>query len=116
VHEIEQPGALRAERAPVHRMVRVSLDVDDACLGILGGSRRVHTSRMPQATAQYGQVLRVSVARAELKLTHFRECDAAGEKPISARLEPAKEAPVTARNRRRVMSAMETPSACLHTL
>jgi hypothetical protein len=32
-----------------------------------------------------------------------------GEKPISARLEPAREAPVTAKNRRRLISTMGIP-------
>src|SRR5579859_3794692 len=64
--------------------------------------------RMPQATAQYGQVLRVSLARASLNSrTSATATD--GENPISARLDPARETPVTARNRRRVISTMGIP-------
>src|ERR1700722_20329281 len=64
--------------------------------------------RMPQATAQYGQVLRVSLAWASLNSrTSASATD--GENPISARLDPAREAPVTAKNRRRVMSTMKIP-------
>src|ERR1700758_3823084 len=63
---------------------------------------------IPHATAQYGQVLRVSVARESLNSrTSARATD--GENPIKARLEPAREAPVTARNRRRVISTMGIP-------
>src|SRR4029077_16744063 len=67
---------------------------------------------MPHATAQYGQVLRVSVALASLNSrTSARAFD--GEKPISARLDPASETPVTARNWRRVISAIGIPFAGL---
>src|SRR2546429_3589278 len=64
--------------------------------------------RTPQATAQYGQVLRVSVARASLN-SRTSASAAVGEKPSSTRLEPAREAPVTFRNSRRVTSAMANP-------
>src|SRR2546429_197134 len=65
--------------------------------------------RTPQATAQYGQVLRVSVARASLN-SRTSASAAVGEKPSSTRLDPAREAPVTFRNSRRVTSAMAIPS------
>src|ERR1700732_2925870 len=67
---------------------------------------------MPQATAQYGQVLRVSVALSSLNCRTSASA-VEGEKPISARLDPASEAPVTARNWRRVMSAIGIPFAGL---
>src|SRR4029077_1519335 len=62
----------------------------------------------PQATAQYGQVLRVSVARASLN-SRTSASAAVGENPSSTRLEPAREALVTLRNSRRVISAMAIP-------
>src|SRR5215469_6912834 len=68
----------------------------------------------PQATEQYGQVLRVSVARASLN-TRTSARAAVGEKPSNTRLDPARVAPVTLRNSRRVKSAMATPGACLKT-
>src|ERR1700738_1839781 len=62
----------------------------------------------PQATAQYGQVLRVSVALASLNSrTSASAFD--GEKPISARLDPARVALVIFRKSRRVTSAMAIP-------
>src|SRR5256885_11505390 len=64
--------------------------------------------RTPQATAQYGQVLRVSVARASLN-SRTSAIAAVGEKPSRARLEPARVALVTFRNSRRVTSAMAIP-------
>src|SRR6266403_3228399 len=64
--------------------------------------------RTPQATAQYGHVLRVSVARASLN-SRTSAIAALGEKPSRARLDPAREAPVTFRNSRRVTSAMAIP-------
>jgi hypothetical protein len=43
VDEVEQAGALRAQRAAVDRMVRVALDVEDARLGVLGAvAQAVH--------------------------------------------------------------------------
>src|SRR6516164_11381064 len=62
----------------------------------------------PQATEQYGQVLRVSVARASLN-SRTSASAAVGEKPSSTRLDPASVAPVTLRNSRRVTSAMVIP-------
>src|SRR3981081_719338 len=70
--------------------------------------------RTPQATAQYGQVLGVSVARASLN-SRTSASAAVGENPSSTRLEPAREALVTLRNSRRVISAMANPLACLQT-
>src|SRR5438309_2781632 len=70
--------------------------------------------RTQQATAQYGQVLRVSVARASLN-SRTSASAAVGENPSSTRLEPAREALVTLRNSRRVISAMANPLACLQT-
>src|ERR1700730_613767 len=68
--------------------------------------------RTPQATAQYGHVLRVSVARASLN-SRTSAIAAVGEKPSSARLDPARVALVTFRNSRRVTSAMSLPlDAC----
>src|SRR5256885_17140015 len=64
--------------------------------------------RTPQATAQYGQVLRVSVARASLN-SRTSAIAAVGEKPSRAMLEPARVALVTFRNSRRVTSAMAIP-------
>src|SRR5580692_3710196 len=61
----------------------------------------------PQATAQYGQVLRVSVARDNLN-SRTSASATEGENPMRARLEPAKVEPVTARKRRRVIAAMAT--------
>src|SRR5215470_4265398 len=69
---------------------------------------------IPQATEQYGQVLRVSVARASLN-TRTSARAAVGEKPSSTRLDPARVAPVTLRNSRRVTSAMVSPGTCLKT-
>src|SRR5215469_4436170 len=77
----------------------------------LARSPRLYMST-PQATEQYGQVLRVSVARASLN-TRASASAAVGEKPSSTRLEPARVAPVTFRNSRRVTSAMVSPCACL---
>jgi len=34
--EVEQAGTLRAQRAAVHRVVRIALDMDDVGAGILG--------------------------------------------------------------------------------
>src|ERR1700680_586718 len=66
----------------------------------------------PQATAQYGQVLRVSVALSSLNCRTSASA-ADGEKPISARLDPARVALVIFRKSRRVTSAMAIPShAC----
>src|ERR1700733_14863429 len=62
----------------------------------------------PQATAQYGQVLRVSVVRRSLN-SRTSATASEGEKPMSARLEPASVAPVICRNWRRVRSVMRTP-------
>src|SRR5579862_6189433 len=59
----------------------------------------------PHATEQYGQVLRVSVARASLN-SRTSAIAAVGEKPRSARLDPARETPVILKNSRRVTSAM----------
>src|ERR1700693_6617117 len=73
----------------------------------LARSPRLYMST-PQATAQYGQVLRVSVARASLN-SRTSAIAAVGEKPSSARLDPAREALVTFRNSRRVTSAMSLP-------
>src|ERR1700758_4788870 len=64
--------------------------------------------RMPQETAQYGQVLRVSVARLNLN-SRTSASAAVGEKPSRTRLEPAKDALVTFKNSRRVTSAMTIP-------
>src|SRR5215470_17584931 len=65
--------------------------------------------RTPQATEQYGQVLRVSVARLSLN-SRTSASAAVGEKPSRTRLDPARVAPVTLRNSRRVTSAMAIPS------
>src|SRR3954469_23876105 len=62
---------------------------------------------MPQATAQYGQVLRVSVVRNSLN-SRTSATAAVGENPMSARLEPARVAPVILRNWRRLTSVMRT--------
>src|ERR1700730_2038976 len=62
----------------------------------------------PHATAQYGQVLRVSVARESLNSRPSAIATEA-EKPSSARLEPASVAPVICRNWRRVRSVMRAP-------
>src|SRR5580700_4998110 len=70
----------------------------------LARSPRLYMST-PQATAQYGQVLRVSVARASLN-SRTSAIAAVGEKPRSARLDPARETPVILKNSRRVTSAM----------
>src|SRR6267143_1515524 len=64
--------------------------------------------RTPQATAQYGQVLRVSVARASLN-SRTSATAAVGEKPSRTRLDPARVALVILRNSRRVTSAMAIP-------
>ena len=60
---------------------------------------------MPQATEQYVQVLRVSVARVSL---YCRTSASAmpGAKPIKARLEPTRVVPVTFRNWRRLIEGM----------
>src|SRR5215813_12023465 len=63
----------------------------------------------PQETEQYGQVLRVSVARLSLN-SRTSASAASGEKPSSARLDPARVAPVILKNSRRVTSAMAFPS------
>src|SRR5262252_3285070 len=63
----------------------------------------------PQPTAQYGQVLRVSVVRASLKLRTSARTGC-GEKPIIARLEPVSPAPQTLKNCLRFMSISGTPS------
>src|SRR5215472_6915607 len=63
----------------------------------------------PQETAQYGQVLRVSVARLSLN-SRTSASAVLGEKPSRARLDPARVAPVIVRNSRRVTSAMAYPS------
>src|SRR5215510_10526200 len=62
----------------------------------------------PQATEQYGQVLRVSVARASLN-SRTSASASRGEKPSRARLDPASEAPVSVRNSRRVSSVIGIP-------
>jgi hypothetical protein len=58
---------------------------------------------MPQPTEQYGHVLRVSVARASLKLRASANAGA-GEKPSAARVEAARPVPVTWKNCRRFIS------------
>src|SRR5215472_15386498 len=68
----------------------------------------------PQETEQYGQVLRVSVARLSLN-SRTSASAASGENPSRARLDPARVAPVILKNSRRVTSAMAFPSACLQT-
>src|SRR6267142_521237 len=62
----------------------------------------------PQATAQYGHVLRVSVVRESLNSRTSASATEA-EKPSSARLEPASVAPVIFRNWRRVRSVIRAP-------
>src|SRR6516164_4515188 len=79
----------------------------------LARSPRLYMST-PQATEQYGQVLRVSVARASLN-SRTSASAAVGEKPSNTRLDPARVAPVTLRNSRRVTSAMVSPRTCLKT-
>src|SRR5690554_1819562 len=61
--------------------------------------------RIPQATEQYGQVLRVSVIRASL---YCRTCAtaASGAAPNKARLELASVVPETLKNWRRFMCCM----------
>src|SRR5258706_15627321 len=61
--------------------------------------------RMPQATEQYGQVLRVSVARESL-YSRTSASAGPGAKPITARLEPTSDRPVTFKNWRLVNSGM----------
>src|SRR5271165_1342006 len=63
--------------------------------------------RMPQATEQYGQVLRVSVARVSL-YSRTSASAGPGEKPIIARLKPTSDIPVTFRNWRLFKSDMTT--------
>src|SRR5215471_11597567 len=74
-----------------------------AC-AFLAPSPRLYISK-PQATEQYGQVLRVSVALASLN-SRTSASAGVGEKPIRASEEPARVTPVTLRNWRRVMSAI----------
>src|ERR1039457_7105039 len=62
---------------------------------------------MPQATEQYGQVLRVSVARVSL-YSRTSASASPGEKPMSAKLEPTSDRPVTFKNWRLVNSDMTT--------
>src|SRR5262245_31904727 len=62
----------------------------------------------PQATEQYGQVLRVSVARASLN-SRTSASASRGEKPSRARLDPASDAPVSVRNWRLVRSVIGIP-------
>ena len=62
---------------------------------------------MPQATEQYGQVLRVSVARVSL-YSRTSASASPGEKPMSAKLEPTSDMPVTFKNWRLVNSDMTT--------
>src|SRR5690606_39010348 len=64
--------------------------------------------RIPHDTEQYGHVLRVSVALASLKSRTLATASL-GEKPSSARLEPASDAPVNVRNSRLVMSVIASP-------
>src|SRR5262245_29038910 len=59
----------------------------------------------PQLTEQYGQVLRVSVVRASLKL-RVSASAAVGENPIATRLEPTSPAPLT---RKKVLRFMSIP-------
>src|ERR1700738_4018470 len=59
----------------------------------------------PHATAQYGQVLRVSVVRESLN-SRTSAIATEAEKPSSARLEPARVAPVVLRKWRRVRSVL----------
>src|ERR1700682_6079069 len=61
--------------------------------------------RTPQATEQYGQVLRVSVARASL-YSRTSASAGPGANPITARLEPTSDMPVTFKNWRLVKSDM----------
>src|SRR3974377_935523 len=64
----------------------------------------------PQATEQYGQVLRVSVARASLNSrTSARAC--CGLNPRTARLDAASVAPETLRKSRRVRVVIAPPLA-----
>src|SRR5579862_8325834 len=79
-------------------------------LAFLAASPRLYMMT-PHATAQYGQVFRVSVARDSLN-SRTSASAADGENPMSARLEPARVAPETARKRRRVISAMEVIPLC----
>ena len=65
-------------------------------------SPRVYITR-PQLTEQYGQVLRVSVVRASLKLRVSAKA-AVGEKPNATRLDPTSPAPLTRKKCLRFMS------------
>jgi hypothetical protein len=60
---------------------------------------------IPQLTEQYGQVLRVSVVRASLKL-RVSAIASVGEKPSAARLEPMSPALLTRKNCLRFISMM----------
>src|SRR5512140_3845278 len=62
---------------------------------------------MPQATAQYGHVMRVSVVRRSLN-SRTSATAAVGANPMTARLDPASVAPVILRNWRRLTSVMRT--------
>src|SRR5258708_9486860 len=57
----------------------------------------------PHPTAQYGQVLRVSVVRASLKL-RVSASTARGQNPSAARLEPTRPAALARQNCLRLMS------------
>src|SRR5262252_10052021 len=75
---------------------------------------------IPQLTEQYGQVLRVSVVRASLKLRVSANA-AVGEKPSATRLDPTSPAPLTRKNCLRFMSiryvlhgrGAQSPTACV---
>src|SRR5690606_23905782 len=64
--------------------------------------------RIPHDQEQYGHVFRVSVAFASLKSRALATASL-GEKPSSARLEPASDAPENVKNSRLVMSVMGSP-------
>ena len=114
VNEVDQARAFRTQRAAIDRMIRIALDVDDARLAFLAPSPRPYI-RMPQATEQYGQVLRVSVVRDSL---YWRTSAIAGSgaAPSNVRLELANVVPVTLKNCRRLRLTIASSGRLKRTL
>jgi hypothetical protein len=96
MHEVKQSCPFWAQGAAVDGVVRVALDVEDVAVTFFALSPRLYMM-MPQPTEQYEQVLRASVARANLK-SRVSAKASIGEKPSATRLDAANPVPLTWKN------------------
>ena len=111
MHHIEQRGAFRTQRATVGRVIGIALDMENIAFSPFFRSPFEYMM-MPQATEQYGQVLRVSVALASLKgLTCAATIAAAEVQPNAPKAEPATPTPAAFNKCRREISMLIGPSS-----